>query len=385
MTPQSRAPTDAPQPFDTRLDSFLRVTCSAVVVLLACWTVLANIIALSGNSFGDLLRLAPLVLIASVVIIAYLGIPRMELASALAGRKPGAGGKPEDSRRLIHLLLGAALAAIFAFGNQYRIFWVLTVLYLAFFFLRQLRAPLLQIRRAGSGPWNNLPFFAALAFALLGALLINRVNVDQTLAINMTVSVLDNPGAGIFTSDSVHGIPGVYLIPSYRVHSFELLTAMIAKVLNIADPITVLHFIFAPLLSLFCVLAAARFFRVFLPRWWGWATLALIAILLVLRSTYTMYGNFAFVRMFEGKSLFLTALIPLIVVYAAEFFAQPNLKNWLLLFFAQAAAVGMTANALYAAPIAAGLGLAACWRPSWSASRRLAIGLLASIYPVVVG
>lgn len=368
-----------------RLEGFFRTACAVVVVFFACWTLLANAVVLSGNSFTGFCRLVPIVPIAALITLAFLFSFRKGRSRDQYHDETDPGKEADPKKTLIRLLIGAGLAAIFAFGNAYLIFWFLAVLYLGYSYLRQCKAPMLRLRVADASAWNNLPLAAAIIIAVGAVMVISRPNDDQTLNINMAVSVLGNPDAAIFRTDSLHGIPGAYFIPSYRVHAFELLAAWLASSLNIREPIVIFHLLLAPLLALFSICAAARCCRLFLPRSWGWGVLALVALHLILRQTYTMYGNFAYVRMSEGKSVFVTAIVPLIVTYAVEFFVRPDIRKWLLLLLAQVCAVGLTANALYGAPVAAALALAACWRPSIAATRTLGLGLLVSVYPVAVG
>lgn len=361
----------------------LRLSCTVFVVLFGFWTLLANAVVLSAGSYRDLLRMAPLVPIAGAAAI-FLLLPRGEATSGEASpglTKEASGPRPV----LVPLGIAASCAALFAFANQYLAFWAIATFALGYFYLRQLRGGTEMRGEAIPEKGNLAPIAAAAVLALAAALILNRPNVDQTFNNNMAVSVLDNPGSPIFRSDTLHGIPGAYFIPSYRVHAFELLGAWVTQVLGLAEPIGVFQLVLAPLLAVLSVAAAGLLFRRLLPRHWGLATLALTAVLLILRQTYTMYGNFAYVRMFEGKSVFVTALVPLILVYAVEFFERPDGRKWVLLMLAQIAAVGLTANALYAAPMVAAFALGAAWHPSLSATRRLALGLSASVYPVAVG
>ena len=369
---------------NSRLDRYLEATAASFVIAFGCWTLLANSVVLSGGNFANLLNWTPLVLAAAVLISVVIRPP----SSADRIEQPQAHGQSAETETegavIIRLLVGAGIAAVFAFGNSYLAFWALAATYLGYSFIRSIGAPFLARRPIPTGLNNRIALAVAMLVAVLAVVVLNRPNPDQTLGINMAVSVMDDPVSPIFAADALHGIDGAYFFPTYRVHAFELLTATIANVLGIDEPVVVFHQLLPPLLAIISVVAAARFFRLFLPRWWGWATLCLVAILLIVRETYVMYGNFGYVRLFEGKSVFIIALVPLIATYAAEFFIRPRLRTWFLLMFAQMAAVGMTANALYAGPIVAGLSLAACWRPSWTATRRLALGLTASIYPFIV-
>jgi Family of unknown function (DUF6077) len=367
------------------LETALRISCAGVVVLFGSWTVLANAIVLTGNSFADLERWTPLALLAAAAILAYLvfdnTFERTEpFANAINSPEEG-----PSKNALVHLLIGAGLAAVFAFEKQYLLFWILSVLYLGGVYLQGWRGPAPQAHASSSHYLNHLTFALAVIIAVFAACLFNRPDADDSLYINMAVSVLDNPHSPIFATDTLQGIPGAYLLPTYRAHSYELLAALVTKTFHAGEPIKVLHLVFDPLFSLFSVLAAALCLQKLLPKWWGWACLVLTLEYLTLRGTHTMYGNFAYVRMFQGKSIFITAIIPLIVVYAADFFARPRAATWFLLLAAQICAVGFTANSLYAAPLAAGLTLVACWSPSLPAIRRLGLGLLASFYPVMIG
>ncbi len=330
---------------DSRFDGFLRTACTAVVTLFGCWTLLANAVVISGGSFTDLRRLMPVVLLAAAVILFFLHSALQARTIDDSGHTSPLSDPSDDSKTLITLLFGAGLAAIYAFGSQYVIFWGLTCLYLGVVYLRKCNTLPLRLRAASSDAWNISPFVMAALTGTLATVLLNRPDYDESLYLNMAASVLDDPNAPIFATDSLHGISGTYYFPTYRIHAFELFYAFIAWAGNM-EPIRVSQLLLAPLLAFVSVFTAARFFRLFLPHRWGWATFCFVVTLLVLRETHQMYGSFAFVRMFAGKCVFLTAIIPLIVTHAVEFFVRPRFRTWFLLALTQVAAVGFTANAL---------------------------------------
>jgi hypothetical protein len=384
LDPMQRRPGERSR---SRFDWLLGAVCAGVVVLYGCWTILANAVVLSGNSFTTLRASAWVVPIAALAILAYLAFDfaRERPDAVLTDPDSDTEGGISETRSLLLLMAGAAIAAVFAFGKQYILFWILAVLFLGISYWRSRFATGMRPRAASSSPWNYIAFGAAVAIVVAAAVWLNRPNPDETLGINMAVSVLDAPGSAIYANDGLHGIPGAYYLPTYWLQSFELLAALLARILNIAEPIGVFHLLLGPLFSLFSILAGALCLRRFLPAWWGWATLTLAGGLLILRGTYVTYGNFAYVRMFEGKSVFLTAIIPLIVAYAVDFHVRPRFGKWILLLLAQVCAIGFTANAIYAGPLAAGFALVACWRPTWPSTRSLFIGLLASAYTVAAG
>ena len=338
-----------------------------------------------GGSYASLARFAPLAAALLLVLMLAL-LPRLAERGHQEPIPPEGGGPAAGPRTTaVRLLIGAGLAALLAFGQQYAVFWGLAVVWLGYQFWTKLPRSGLHHAEPADDRWNVLAMGTAVVLAVAAALLINRINVDQTLSIHMSVAALDQPQAPLLSRDTIHGLANVRQIPSYRVHSFELLAAWLSQLASIAEPLVLLHVYLAPLLAVISVLAGARLMRLLTPSRWGWATLVLVLLLLSFRSTYSSYGNYAFVRLFEGKSLFVTALVPLILAYALEWSASPTAMRWIMLFACQVAAVGLTANAVYAGPIAAGLALAGTWRPAWETTRRTALGLLASIYSVIVG
>ena len=51
-------------------------------------------------------------------------------------------------------------------------------------------------------------------------------------------------------------------------------------------------------------------------------------VLVAVGETHRWYGNFSFVRMWQGKSIFLSVFMPLVYAYALRFAVRPNLRDW---------------------------------------------------------
>ena len=365
------------------LDGSIRNICTGFVLVFGFWTLLANVTVHWGLGFSDLRTLAPLGLVLTAATVAAARRFGSESREHVLESRGG----PDFSihwKTAAGLAASALLAAIFVLGHRYSIYWGLVCLFLGVAYLKHIRAPGLEPQPATPSRADVLLLVLASIVAMIATLVIHRPDPDDSLYLNMAVSVLDAPQEPMWTTDTVHGLPGGFYFPTYRVHALELLTALFADVLRL-EPIEVAHLVLPPLFALLSVLAAARLFRILLRSHWAWATLALVVVLLSTRQTHWMYGNFAYVRLFQGKAVFVTLAIPLIVTYALEFFASGGFKRWALLAMAQIAAVGLTANGLYGAPLAAGLALAGCWHPSRSATRRIGLGALASFYPLLLG
>jgi hypothetical protein len=108
-------------------------------------------------------------------------------------------------------------------------------------------------------------------------------------------------------------------------------------------------------------------------------------VLVAAGETHRWYGNFAFVRMWQGKAIFLFVFMPLVYAYALRFAVRPNLRDWTMLAAAQIAAVGCNSSALWAAPAGAVMALCSGVRPSRHGLKTVVLGALGSIYLLGAG
>ena len=56
-----------------------------------------------------------------------------------------------------------------------------------------------------------------------------------------------------------------------------------------------------------------------------------VLVLVAAGETHRWYGNFSFVRMWQGKAIFLSVFMPLVYAYALRFAVRPNLRDWTML------------------------------------------------------
>jgi hypothetical protein len=312
------------------------------------------------------------------------GAPAALGAPAAAG--PGPGGSP---RRALLALRAAGLAAGLGLSvwlpHQLVAFWWAALLLLAAAAAGcVLREPARAEAPAAGRALEAGLLLLALACAAL-ALVANRVDLDDAFYVNLATAAVDAPAAPLLAGDTLHGVPGLPLhLPVYRLHGWELWNAALAWVTGI-PALACFHFVGAALGAALVPLALARLCRWLAPRCWPWAVAACVFVLLAAGEPHRWYGNFALVRIWQGKGLLLFVFLPLVQAHAIEFALRPGRGAWLRLAAAQIAALGCSSSALWLAPAAA-LSAAACALPlSRRGAGRLLLLAAASAYLLCAG
>jgi Family of unknown function (DUF6077) len=240
-------------------------------------------------------------------------------------------------------------------------------------------APGIAIAEGGRASETLLWMLAAGGVCL--TLIAHRPDADDAFFVNVAVSAADAPAHAVLSGDTLHGVQGFPLnLPVYRVHSYELLNGALSYLAGI-PAIYVFHWIAAALSALLVPLAHAKIFRILTPRRWLESVASLVFVLIAVGEIHRWHGNFAFVRMWQGKGPFLFVFMPLVYAYALRFARCPNLRDWMLLGAAQIAAVGCSSTALWVAPVGAVLALlVGAMGPLRQITKTVALGALASLY-----
>lgn len=358
--------------------------CDAVCLAFALWTLCAHAVVAAGGS----LRVLAGVFAAAGVAVLALRRARGAGAGGAAPADPPMGSAPPPSPapalRLAGLALaGAATLAFHFYGGTVGL-WIAGVALLAAAAAWLLpSAPAWETPRRGRGLEAGLWLLGA-SCALI-TLVCHRPDIDDAFYVNLATSAAAHPGAPLLAGDTLHGAAELpLLLPVYRLHSYELWNGALAWATG-RPALEIFHWISASLAALLVPMAHARLLRQLTPREWLAATAALVFVLLAAGTPHRWYGNFAFVRMWQGKGIFLFVFLPLVQAYAIEWARRPTPGSWLRLAAAQVAALGCTSSALWAAPVSAALALATALRPTPRELARLAWGLGASLYPLAAG
>ena len=359
--------------------------CDAVVLTFALWTVCAHIVVAARGG------------LAALVVLYAVALTGAAVAWKLTWRRPtphpaGLGGPLGPTRpfRWSDALLSiavvtASLVIMASFARRpdaLRLWWS-ALLLLGVFAATILRwdAPDVSPPQS-SRSLEGLLWLLAVACVVL-TLVAHRPDADDAFYVNIAVAAVEAPGRPLLSGDTLVGIEGLPIyLPVYRVHSYELWNGGLAYLTGI-PPIYAFHWISAGIGALLAPLAYAKLFRVLTPRWWLWSVGVMVVLLVVTGETHRWYGNFAFVRMWQGKAILLSVVLPMIYAYSLRFAAQPTMRDWILLGASQIAAIGCTSSALWVAPTSALLALSSAFRPSPQSLKIAAVGVLGSGYVVV--
>jgi hypothetical protein len=213
-----------------------------------------------------------------------------------------------------------------------------------------------------------------------------RPDPDDAFFVSLASAAIDNPGEPLYGFDNLYrsGMP----LPVQHLHllqTYEYFIAVLSDFTRV--PIRVLYYIvLPPLFSLVGILANWIVLRRFLHRNSALIGLLMIVILLsVWGDGHRTYGNFAFVRIYQGKAIFLLLALPMIFYVTLEYLNAPKWRNWIFLVLSQGAAVGFTTSGLVVAPLTSSIIILSSIQISRSSYRVAAKGLAASFPLVLLG
>jgi hypothetical protein len=215
--------------------------------------------------------------------------------------------------------------------------------------------------RPGFGPARTAPSLLVALAALCAATVAvaHRANDDDAFYLNIAVAAADAPQAALLAGDTLHGYDGVPIgLPVFRVLAYEPAIAVLSRLTGV-DALVLAQVVLPPLFALLIPFAWARLLRRLAPREWPWLLVGVVASFYLLADGRATHGEFALLRMQQGKSILLVVLWPLLADSGVRFGRAPDAMRWLRLASTQIAAVGLTTNALWLAPVIGGLGVCA--------------------------
>jgi hypothetical protein len=355
--------------------------CDGVVLAFALWTIASHAVVAAGQGLVALLVLYAAVLSAGLLLKRRFGALALSEAAAL--------DRPSDpvdpalwALRAGTLAVGAAAALSLAARPDvfHPWLWWTAVILLGLAAAAVCFGDARRIAPAEHGRSAEMLLWLLAAAGVVLTLISHRPDADDAFYVNVAVAAADVPGRPLLSADTMHGIPNLPLyLPVYRVHSYELLNGALAYLTGI-PAIYCFHWLSAAFAALLVPLAHARLLRILTPRRWLATVATVMFVLIAAGETHRWYGNFSFVRLWQGKSIFLFVFMPLVYAYALRFAVRPNRRDWTMLGAAQIAAVGCSSSALWAAPAGAVIALCCAVRPSRDGLKAVVVGALTSLY-----
>ncbi len=320
-----------------------------------------------------------------------------QLGGVWRGRAPEPGAQPSSgSRRRAApqalLFAGLAATAVAAVGGvvwsdgTFRVTWVATVLAIAC-----LLGWSYLDGRHGDGPAedpgsvrDDLVVLGLMAAVVVASLFIHLTDTDDPYYVNRSVWVAEHGNAAkldTMFSPEVLNSPYGGGVP---IASVESLFGVVAHMTGLRAG-TVTYLVATPVFTALSVWAIWRLVRRWAPRRALWVLVVAIAFLML--SGDSMLGNFWIVRMWQGKVMAVTFLMPLIWAYLTEAHEardrRTRLRALALLLAAGVAFFGFTPTAVVWGPVMFGVVVLAA-----AAVRSKALlvgGALMVVGPIVSG
>jgi hypothetical protein len=355
------------------------------VLPYAIWTVYVHLIVWAHASFTALLWGLPFMI--AVAVAATAGWFRLRAHAGGQGSAVPVPPGPAGGEGSARIAPGAALAfAIFwvgllSSGMPYAVFWWGALLAMGGAWAWHLRGdPNVPPQPGSSGNHPAWILPCVVVAAVCVCLVASRPAADDGFFLSIPATLLRLPGQPVLLHDTMYRLPeGPLLLPFYRLSNYGVLAAVIARLTGI-DPLAVDYLVLPSLFAALSIVAWVYLLRRLVPARWQVVLPILFACVMALGEVNHAYGNFAFVRLFHGKSVLASCMVPVIAGAALVYMHHGGTRNWILLFATQVAALGVATSALFVAPAAAALALAGGWTPDRVHGRRMVLGMLATGY-----
>lgn len=320
------------------------------IAFFGAWAALAMICTALGLGLAVTTPLVGMALLAGIVA----GWSQSREAPA----KPAEARPVAPSRAVLGLTIAAALlmAALPFAGREYSWIWAAALLPL-------LSAVLLDAP-AGAAPEMEEPDFrwapaclvAAAILALVMVIFSNRPSLDDDRYLWMALHLVRHPDDPIF--DLLTIAPGREEI--YAWHPHEILLAALSRLTGIGVPY---HYDYTlPVIGALLIVSEFHLCaRLFVGRLAALTTLLCVVLLVVWGDTHQAPGNFALVRLFDGKSMLASWAVPAVIRHGVLFARGRSARSGSMLAAAVLSGIAQSHAALAIAPLAALTGLFAGW------------------------
>ncbi len=205
----------------------------------------------------------------------------------------------------------------------------------------------------GAGRFDRIALIGLCAAGIFITLFLHQPDIDDSFYISVATDAHRHPERAIWSTDTVHDDPSLpVFLPIYKAESFEHLVALTAKLLDITC-VRAAQTALPIALSVLVVLAWAMLARTIDPRNWFAITLVTIAVALLAGAAKQGPANYTFTRLQQGKSAMVSAVVPILCVYAFRLAKFGGWRNAVMLGMTQIAGVGLSSTAILIGPAVA--------------------------------
>ena len=329
----------------------------SVLVVGAClfgsWTVFCYVMVLSELSFSDLK------LWSSVPVVIALGIAALCMGKFVASHDGRIGDVTTPAlssgvnSKAIWALLVLAISAVTLRVLDIHYWSVWVVLLCASILIFRTASTLMAKCNESLVPRSNWQKVGTAALVVFGVALVaitHRPDQDDAQYLNFVVTAMDFPFEPLFSHSGLWQDPSAPLeAPIYRFHTYELLVAVLSDVLGV-DHKTLYYLILAPVFGGVALLVHWRLAEYLVPQYALSVLLAWLVLIIALGESHQEFGNFAFVRLYQSKSLLVTIALPLCLLFGLRFAEFPDGRRALALGMTIIASTGLSSSALATVP-----------------------------------
>lgn len=332
----------------------MRAIISLFLISFTAWTISSHLCVLFHSNLKALILIFP-------IIFAFLSLLYIKLFN---GQPWLTSAGSHFSIPIIYtpvsvnlILLLCATAAPFLLNISWVAFWFLACVLLTIpLFTINKGSPVYsaKLTHPSSGRRAILVITSIALLAIYIAYSFSRSDLDDAFYVAVAAHASVNPEAPLLTSDPMLG--GLQKLPlifsSYRFSSFELLSAATAYIFNI-EAMDAYYIYFLPIwvgLFIFAIFLLAKKINSE-----DWLLIGFFSFLIFLLTgeAHRGPGNFTLLRLYQGKALLSSALIPIIYYFCLRFFSSVGTsRDLFLLFCCQFSAIGLSNFGMLIAPLA---------------------------------
>jgi hypothetical protein len=243
-------------------------------------------------------------------------------------------------------------------------------------------------------PWADRFALLLIGMAVVVyTLLVNRPDSDDVAYLRRAVVQATSLRSPVVVSNVTYDADVPDVVPTQYLVSYEILVGMAGRVLH-CDPVNLYFNVFPAVIAFLVPWVYYLLFRAFdlAPKVAVLAVLGAMLFLVLDGNAHWSPGNFAFVRIWQGKCALVTLGLPAVVLFSWRYLRRPGPAAWYAVFLSGICAVGLSATGLFIIPallLATGLAYVIGGREMSGEQlavrcRRAANLNLAAIYPLSV-